>query len=169
MGDSNFDGSVVLILLHEPGGAFGLVLNDPILVDPAEQTPLVAWMDHATSPRTVFRGGPVELDGVLCLADVEDVAAEGIRPILGRLALIDMERRDLAATLTRRFRLFAGHSGWGPGQLDDEVRGDFWLIADLAPDDVFTPLPERLWSSVLRRQGGPFAQLATWTSDAHLN
>jgi len=44
-----------------------------------------------------------------------------------------------------------------------------WVVADPLPDDVFTPEPESLWSTVLRRQGREFSMLALMPDDPSLN
>jgi putative transcriptional regulator len=62
--------------------------------------------------------------------------------------------------------LFAGHSGWGPGQLDAEIAVGSWFVVDAAPDDPFTGSPEGLWRRVLARQGGIFS---TVTADPSSN
>jgi putative transcriptional regulator len=69
----------------------------------------------------------------------------------------------------RRKRVFAGHAGWGPGQLDAEVEADGWYVLDAVVDDVFTSRPEGLWSQVLARQGGQLALVARMPVDPSVN
>jgi putative transcriptional regulator len=59
-------------------------------------------------------------------------------------------------------RLFAGYSGWGPGQLDDEVEVGGWFVVDALPADLLTSDPDGLWRAVLRRQGGNVAVSANY-------
>jgi len=73
-------------------------------------------------------------------------------------------RADLEAV-----RVFAGYSGWGPGQLDDEVRQDGWFVVDALPDDLLTSDPDGLWRRVLRRQGGELAMVANYPRDIESN
>ena len=44
-----------------------------------------------------------------------------------------------------------------------------WVVRHAAPDDVFTPEPDRLWASVLRRQGGRLAMFASAPPHPSLN
>ena len=65
--------------------------------------------------------------------------------------------------------MFRGYAGWGPGQLEGEIAAGAWLVLDAEPDDVFAPEPWELWRSVLRRQGGRLAWLATAPDDLSAN
>jgi putative transcriptional regulator len=69
----------------------------------------------------------------------------------------------------RRARVFAGYSGWGPGQLEDELAEPAWIVAPAEPDDVFAADPDELWRNVLQRKGGRFALLASMPYDPRLN
>lgn len=49
--------------------------------------------------------------------------------------------------------LALGYSGWGPGQLEDEIRANGWLIADAAEDLVFSADDAGKWVGALRAMG----------------
>jgi putative transcriptional regulator len=69
----------------------------------------------------------------------------------------------------RRARVFAGHAGWGPGQLEGELAEKAWIIADATADDVFTASPEALWRRILERKGPEYARLARVPFDPSMN
>jgi putative transcriptional regulator len=69
----------------------------------------------------------------------------------------------------RRARVFAGHSGWGPGQLDGELERGDWIIEPASYDDAFTETPDDLWASVLDRKGGSYALVARMPEHPELN
>jgi putative transcriptional regulator len=51
-----------------------------------------------------------------------------------------------------RFRMFAGNSGWGPGQLEGELAGGAWAVVPASGEALFdTPIDE-LWDSLLPPQ-----------------
>ncbi|MEA2319223.1 MAG: putative transcriptional regulator, partial [Solirubrobacteraceae bacterium] len=81
----------------------------------------------------------------------------------------DIEDRDAFAAGVRRARIFAGHAGWGPGQLEAELEEDSWILEPARRADVFTADPEALWSEVLRRKGREYALLSTMPMDPSLN
>jgi putative transcriptional regulator len=65
--------------------------------------------------------------------------------------------------------VFAGHSGWGPGQLDAEIEQEAWFIGQLAPDELWLADSSLLWSTALTRKGGAYALLAQMPKDPSLN
>jgi putative transcriptional regulator len=71
--------------------------------------------------------------------------------------------------LTRRLRVFAGHAGWSPGQLDDEMAEGAWWSVPGSADDLFSTEPRTLWARVLRRQPPPLNLVSTYPPDPLLN
>ena len=65
--------------------------------------------------------------------------------------------------------MFAGYAGWSPGQLKAEIDEGAWYVISAEPADAFCAEPGRLWSAVLRRQGGELAYVATYPDDPSLN
>src|SRR5688572_22527358 len=65
LGDPNFDRTVVLMIEHTDDGALGVVLNRPTDLD--VDAVLGDWAGLAASPPVLYRGGPVEQNGVLAL------------------------------------------------------------------------------------------------------
>ncbi len=168
--DPNFTGSVVLVLMHDDNGAFGLVLNDPI--DPADVSPsdlVSAWAQTVTPP--VLRGGPVQTDGVLGLGEpvpgrhIDGFTHLGNAP--QPLGAVDLSRPPTDGFT--RVRLFAGYSGWAPQQLDAELAMEGWVVVDAHPDDAFTDDLAGLWSRVIRRHAGSSKLIAALPDDLSLN
>lgn len=170
--DPNFRRTVVLIIDHTASGSLGVVLNRPSEVPVCDVLPL--WGRHATLPRALYVGGPVQRRAALCVAalpaGVDAERTEGMIKVRGSLALIDLDADpDLLAPQLRGLRVFAGYAGWGEGQLAGEIsRGD-WVVVPALADDVLAPLNTDLWSRILRRQGMPLALLATYPSDPTQN
>lgn len=171
--DSNFDRTVVWILDHDEDGALGVILNRPSSLEVADVLP--GWEDLAAEPGLVFLGGPVGPQGALCLAPppsspVGEVAS-AYRPTPSGLVLVDLDAAPevRAALPFHRVRVFAGHAGWAPGQLESERDAGGWYVVDALPDDPWSPRPEQLWRDVLRRQPGRLRLLATYPPDPSLN
>jgi putative transcriptional regulator len=66
-------------------------------------------------------------------------------------------------------RVFAGHSGWAPEQLDDEIAEGAWWVVPGSPSDLFSDDPRPMWSRVLRRQPPPLSMVSTYPPDLLLN
>lgn len=167
LGDPNFSRTVVLIAEHGPEGALGLVLNRPadsLVGEAVEDLEALVGEDDV-----LYLGGPVGDQSVMVLAEFNDpsLAADVIIGDLGFLA--SDSDLDAMATTTRRARVFVGHAGWGPGQLDEELDEGAWIVLDANPDDVFSPVPDSLWTGVLERKGGAFAVLARAPEDPSVN
>lgn len=168
--DPTFHRTVVLLLDHGDGGGLGVVLNRPLEVEVAAVLP--PWQPHVTAPPVLFQGGPVSLDSALGLvgAPGEGLEPPGVRRINGSLGLVDLdaEPADVVPELSG-LRVFAGYAGWSTGQLEREVEEGSWYVVDSEPRDAFTDQPERLWRTVLRRQPGDLALVATFPEDPELN
>jgi putative transcriptional regulator len=162
--DPNFHRTVVVMLAFTPeDGALGLVVNRPNEL-PVE-TVLPGWADAAAPPDSLFVGGPVARDSLICLAQLkpEYVSGfDGCSPVAdGRLAAVDLNRQPFEVTAgIDRLRIFSGYAGWQAGQLEDELDAGGWLVLPAVDDDVFSTEPEHLWRHVLRRQGGHTAMYA---------
>lgn len=167
LGDPNFDRTVVLLLEHSEDGAVGLVLNRPSETDVAE--PLPEWHGVAGAPSVIFVGGPVAQSAVIGLARGGDDAASGWRPLGGGLGIVDLGDPPPAGTPIEGLRLFAGYAGWSADQLEAEIDARAWWVVDAAPSDALGPDPERLWSTVLRRQRGRLAMHAWFPADPDAN
>ncbi|MEV0252707.1 YqgE/AlgH family protein [Streptomyces sp. NPDC050732] len=182
LADPNFDRAVVLLLDHDEEGSLGVVLNRPTPVDVADI--LEGWGELAGTPGVVFQGGPVSLDSALGVAVIpgDEEMSEGTRSRAGRrdpvgfrrvhgaIGLVDLEAPpELLASALGSLRIFAGYSGWGPGQLETELADGAWYVVESEPGDVSSPDPERLWRAVLRRQRSELAMVATYPDDASLN
>lgn len=153
LGDPNFEHTVVLILDHGGDGALGVVLNRPSEVEVDAVLP--AWEPVVCDPHVVFVGGPVQQNAVIGLA-LASGDADAVQPLLSSVGMVDLESDPAGLADVSSLRLFAGYSGWSPGQLEDEIEQGGWYVLDAGVDDIFTGAPDDLWLQVLRRQGGIF-------------
>jgi putative transcriptional regulator len=107
----------------------------------------------------------VQPEAVVVLVEHE---SEPELPIVGNIAFMEADA-DLDELDSVRARVFAGYSGWGPGQLEGELDESSWIVVPAEPDDAFAPDPDELWRTVLHRKGGKFALIATMPYDPKLN
>jgi putative transcriptional regulator len=165
--DSNFWRTVVLVVEHSEEGAFGLVLNRPSETSVGDAAPELEELIDGDDP--LFIGGPVQPSAVVILAQFEDAGDAAL------LAFDDVGVVGTGASLEehsaglRTARAFAGHSGWGPGQLDSELERGDWILEPARTQDAFSIAPRDLWSAVLTRKGGSYALVARMPLDPSLN
>jgi putative transcriptional regulator len=162
--DPNFRRTVVLMTHHDEEGAMGLVLSRPSPLSVADTVPGLADLPGADC---VYVGGPVQTDVIVALVELDEPDAD-VPTIIGNVGYLpgDGEADDLEIA---RVRVFAGYSGWGPGQLEEEMAEPSWIVVRAEPDDVFAPDPDELWRTVLYRKGGKYALIATMPFDPSLN
>jgi putative transcriptional regulator len=167
--DPNFRRVVVYMAEHTEEGAMGLVLNRPADTTVTEAVPDLEWI-ASEDDAGIWVGGPVQPASVIVLAEFDDPAAAALI-VDGDLGFVpaEVDDRDALAAGVRRVRIFAGHAGWGPGQLESELEEDSWIIEPAQRSDVFSAASDALWSEVLRRKGRDYVLLATMPMDPSLN
>jgi putative transcriptional regulator len=162
LSDPNFAETVVLLVAYSPLGAMGLVINDPTETRLSSLFPEIEGLEVREMP--VFYGGPVARRSVLFLLREEE-ALEECRPVLSDVCASEnpellertLRRQDPAANV----RVFAGHAGWAPRQLDLEVRAGGWYVLSADAETIFTDEPTRTWSRLVRRCSAQMARRET--------
>ncbi|TNF70672.1 MAG: YqgE/AlgH family protein [Acidobacteria bacterium] len=158
--DPNFSKTVVLLLDYNEMGAMGLVINRPTELSIATALPDVEGLEDRKE--TVWVGGPVATYQMLMLVQssdrpedsdpvFDDVYVSGSRGLLGRLVEAEGE--------AGRFRIFAGHAGWAPMQLDAEVARGGWEVLPADADMVFDETPAEVWPDLSERGAVKWASL----------
>ncbi len=185
--DPNFFRAVVLLLACDEDGALGVVLNQPSETPVAEVVP--NWSLRASPPSVLFVGGPVQPNAAICVGhrvgepsrsgpgslgrspeEEGEELCSGYSPLTETLGTLDLQRDpDEIPIELAGLRVFKGYSGWGPGQLEEEIEEGAWFVVEGRPEHILTPDPDGLWQAVLRQQGGWLAALARHPVDPSLN
>ena len=152
--DPNFVRSVVLLVQHTEEGALGVVVNRPISKSVQD-----LWREVGGGPCTntqpVYLGGPVP--GPLMAVHGEGSLGE-VQIIPGLFFSASKQNLDaLVARSDGNLKIFIGHSGWGAGQLEQELEQGAWLTAPSSPELVFFDSSE-LWATVSRLIGREMMQ-----------
>lgn len=163
-----FHRTVVLICEHDEKGAFGLVLNrdtgrkvgDSIIGDLPDQVRELA----------VSVGGPVQPSAMSFLYTDDYLPDANVLPNVSLSHSLD----DLIAigdsySTTQRIRLFAGYAGWAPGQLENEMKRNSWVMHPASAALVFPDDPARLWHRILSEMGWKYRLLANSPDDLSQN
>jgi putative transcriptional regulator len=160
--DPNFSRTVVLLCSHGEEGAFGLVVNRPLVTSGR----VVVNLDPPVSTEReleIWVGGPVEPHSSWMLVGHEDRGdlGNGIRIADGLYLSTSpaLLRRLLEREPPPCTRLVVGCSGWGPGQLEAELRESAWLIGEIDRELIFGTPPGQMWETAIRRLGADPAAL----------
>lgn len=164
--DPNFRHTVVLVGEHNGEGALGVVLNRPLDSKVDEAVPLLGPV--VPPGALLYEGGPVQPRAPLLLAELTRPDLADI-PVFGNIGFVVGDVPSELVEGIIRARVYAGYSGWGPGQLEAELEAGSWILEPAQEDDVFTDSPETLWSRVLRRKGPHYHLLSRMPYDPSMN
>jgi putative transcriptional regulator len=146
--DPNFLHTVILLVTYGKEGALGLIINRPTEVPLDEALPDIEGIEKLSRP--IYFGGPVNLNLMLVLLRA-DASLPDAQKVLDNV-YFTANRKILREALRNQspdktIRIYAGYSGWAPGQLDREfARGD-WISMDADPESVFAEDPTKIWST----------------------
>lgn len=148
MGDPNFGGTVVFVAEHNAQGALGIVVNRPLELDLGDLFERIDLSLGASelAGRSVYYGGPVQTDRGFVLHQpvgkwTSTVVVGGE---IGLTSSKDVLEAVAAGEGPVRLLVSLGYSGWGPGQLEDEIANNAWLTVPAEADLIFdTPTSER--------------------------
>lgn len=158
-----FHRSVVFVSEHDESGAIGVIVNSPSQLTVGEVLPGLSR--YASDPAVIHLGGPVQTDTAIA------VARSPSRVFARDTAIDDIGIVDPSEppSDTTALRVFAGYSGWDPGQLEREIAEDSWWSISAQPEDVFTADADGLWERCVRRIRGATSLYATYPTDPDLN
>jgi putative transcriptional regulator len=164
--DPDFRHTVVLVGEHNSDGALGVVLNRALNVTVEDAVPVLSAL--VPSGELLFQGGPVQPNSPVLLAELAHPELADI-PVFGSVGFLVGEISPDVEPGVIRARVFAGYSGWGPGQLEAEIADDAWILEPAREEDVFTDVPDLLWSRVLARKGPEYKRLSRMPYDPSMN
>ncbi len=156
MADPNFAGAVIYVCEHTPKGALGLVINRPTdltLATLFERIELTL-KDSPKGESPVFFGGPVQIDrGFVLHAPVGEYSSS-IK--VGDIALTTS--RDVLQSVAEgagpgQMLVTLGYTGWGAGQLEDEMSENAWLNVSANADIIFNVPPSERFDAALKLLG----------------
>lgn len=158
MADPYFGRSVVYICEHTKDGAMGLVINRPFIEPDLKKLFTEIYEDNENILKIVPKvhfGGPVMIERGIILHSTDHTVSGSIK-ITDETAMTS--HRDILNDISKKtgptnYKLFLGHSSWGPGQLEKEIdRGD-WLLQDTTPDFIFNVPEKYMWGQAARTLG----------------
>lgn len=157
MGDPRFQNAVIYICAHSEDGTLGLIVNKPLpdlsFADLAEQLDLE---NAARRDLRLYFGGPVEPQRGFVLHSMDYQCEGATIPVaaeIGMTATQDILEAIAAGGGPRDSLLALGYSGWGAGQLEDELAQNAWLTCPAERTLIFGRANEYKWSGALKQLG----------------
>ena len=166
--DPNFMRTVVFLCEHQEEGSFGFVLNRSYEYTLNE---LVSGLDDLKIP--VFYGGPVQIDTIHFLHQYPELIPGGYEITDGIYwggefeTAINLIRNKVIDP--HRIRFYIGYSGWGSGQLSDELKEKSWLTVQANRKIIFHKKADEIWKDSLRLLGGDYEMMINFPIDPQLN
>jgi putative transcriptional regulator len=146
--DSNFATSIVLVMNNLAPGPVGIIINRPTQIPVSSLFP---DFEHLAQVRDkVYFGGPVDFGSVWFLfrasAPPEHAiqACDGVYLSADRELLLQLLGRDKPMD---SLRIFLGHAGWAPGQLQAEIERHDWTSKRAEMEAIFSGKSEHPWPS----------------------
>jgi len=169
MPDPRFHRSVLLLCVHDHGGALGIALGEPM--SGVSLHHLLSSFDLAigdVADSIVLAGGPMEPQRGFVLHSrdwstgdshvvAEDIALTGSLDVLNAIASGEGPRDYLVAL---------GYAGWGAGQLERELAAPGWYVSQADPRRLFDVSPEQRWATAFALEGIDPAMLASSSGHA---
>jgi len=163
MPDPRFARSVILMCVHDDGGALGIALDEP-MAGIGLHTLLSSFDIQVgdVADSIILAGGPVEPRRGFVLHSRDwvtkdshlvapDIALTGSLEVLGAIASGEGPKEYLVAL---------GYAGWGSGQLERELAAPGWYISAADPRKLFELAPEERWACAFELEGIDPAMLA---------
>jgi len=151
--DQFFVESVIYLYQHNEEGAVGVVVNKPLKIKLESVLKQLHVLPNKENFKNhlVFAGGPNSPDQGLVIYEKSLEEKEGD-------LLISSSKEELIAisqgqAALKNFLLILGHSAWEPGQLEEEIVKNHWLIAPFHRDLLFSANYEMKWRAALASIG----------------
>lgn len=166
--DNYFKRSIVLITEHSEEGTVGFVLNKPVNMKVNE-----IMTDFPPVNAFVSLGGPVQTNTLHYIHTLGDIIPGSIKVIENIYwgGDFDVIRRLLesGSLNNENIRFFLGYSGWQSNQLEDELSNNAWVVADIAPEEIMTPMNKFFWNKALNKLGKKFQMWANFPENPQMN
>jgi len=144
--DPDFGDSVLLVMNNLGPGPVGIIINRPMQIPVSRLFPNLKRL--AQVPDRVYFGGPVDIGSVWFLFRAPKPPLHAIQTCDG--VYLSADRTLLLQLLGRDkpmdgLRIFVGHAGWAPGQLETEIQHGDWTAKRAEPEAIFNGKSEHPW------------------------
>ncbi len=168
MADPNFSRAAVLLCDHGAEGSVGFILNKEL------EMPVEDLIDDFPEfVGNAYYGGPVKTDTIHYLHSKGDLLDGSVLVSEGVYWGGNFEKLKFLISaqliLPEDIRFFVGYSGWGEGQLTEELSYGSWLVADMDANYLLKNEPAKLWQQILTNKGDTYTVIAQMPDEISWN
>jgi len=157
LSDPNFLQTVTCICEHTEEGAMGIVINR--ILESLRAKSLFNELSMRCSRKAedipIYIGGPVHSGELFILhgppfrweATLQVTASLGLSNTSDILEAIAADRGP------ESFLISLGCAGWGPGQLEHEIKDNAWLTQPVFNENIFILPSHERWAAALKKMG----------------
>jgi putative transcriptional regulator len=140
--------TVILLLRYDREGAVGLVINRPSEMKLSAVLRDIEGLEQRTD--LLHFGGPVGMQQVFVLVKAQRLPDEATHVFDDVYVSVSSETlQALVRKHGERFKVYAGHAGWAPGQLDQELARGGWHVARAQASAIFDRPPAEVWKEFI--------------------
>ncbi len=149
--DPNFREAVVLVR-PTPEGAIGVIVNRPTDIPLSKLFPDKPALEKSND--NLYVGGPVYPLALVFMFRSDEQPRQTLR--MGGDVYLSFSMDLLQELLARpqpprHLKVYAGHSGWGSGQLQNEIKRGGWYVLPADAGVIFEMEPEKIWPELIKR------------------
>lgn len=149
--DSYFDKSLIYIVKSDFNGSMGVIINYPLLK-------LNGKINVGTSPTdtkgmyienlNTYSGGPVETDkGFILELHKQTKTTQEVISLSSSLESL----KSMSKKIKPKYRMFLfGYCNWAQGQLENEIKNDYWIISSPDKKIIFDTNDKEKWNKALQ-------------------
>lgn len=167
--DEYFQRSVVYLCEHSNQGTFGFVLNNLVDINLNQM--------HPSFPNIAIEmsiGGPVETESMYFIHTLGNELKQSI--LVDKNICMGGDFRQLYSFITlehiqaNQIKFFLGYSGWSPGQLEEEINRNAWVVAEIEDSfDVMNNQSADAWNQFMKKMGQKFNIMTNFPLDPNDN
>ena len=168
LNDGNFKRTVILLAEHNKYGSLGFVMNKPMFLT------LKDVVQNAKDlPLPVYYGGPVAQNQLFYVHTAGKLISESVHISQnyywsGNFSEI-VEALKSKTITSDQIRFFIGYSGWGAGQLEEEIQQQAWANLDSYTSELINKHPDDIWPEQVSRLGDNYKVFANLPEEPSMN
>ena len=151
--ESVFGKGIIYLCEHNKDGAMGIMLNKPI--PNIEEFISKLELKNISPKPNIYLGGPVDVNKGFVIHET-GYETKGTLEVSKNVSLtsdLKIINDIIDGNGPDKFRFALGYSGWGPGQLEDELKQGDWLVLPAEKNLIFNTPDEMMWKNACKKLG----------------